>query len=248
MERRLLTDFKILTLDCYGTLIDWESGIWDALQPLLLQNQCKEVTRESALQLFSVFETRQQRETPRMFYPLLLSCVHALIAEHLRLSTTDRLNKAFGQSLAYWPAFPDATDALHTLKRHFPLVVLSNVHRDGFAWSAEKLGIDFDAVYTAEDIGSYKPALENFRYMIRRIQSDFEIKSTDILHTAQSLHHDHLPAKELGLTTTWIDRQRLSQGGNWGATFKVSFQPDIDYVYFSLREMSLAVEKQFPVQ
>ena len=239
-----LTDYRVLTFDCYGTLIDWEGGIWDALQPLIMQGDRTDVTRDAALLAFATFEHRHERESPELRYPDLLARVHRSIAESLRIETTDALDEAFGASVSLWPAFPDTADALRALKRHYRLVILSNVHRDGFAASNRKLGVEFDAIYTAEDIGSYKPADANFEYLLAHLKSDFGLEKADILHTAQSLHHDHTPARRFGLANTWIDRQRLSEGGSWGATEKVAEMPETDFVFFSMGEMAAAVEAE----
>ena len=238
-----LTDYRVLTFDCYGTLIDWEGGIWDALQPLIMQGG-SDVTRDAALLAFATFEPRHERDDPDLRYPDLLARVHRSIAESLRIETSDALDEAFGASVPLWPAFADTADALRTLKRHYKLVILSNVHRDGFAASNRKLGVEFDAVYTAEDIGSYKPANANFEYMLAHLKSDFGLDKSDILHTAQSLHHDHTPAKRFGLANAWIDRQRLSQGGSWGATEEVGTMPETDFVFFSMAEIAEAVRAE----
>ena len=237
-----LTDYRVLTFDCYGTLIDWETGIWDALQPLIMRCGRSDVTRDGALLAFAKHEHRHQSASPDMRYPELLARVHRSIAEGFGMATSEALDEAFGESVPLWPAFPDTADALRILKRHYQLVILSNVHRDGFAASNRKLGVDFDAVYTAEDIGSYKPADANFEYMLAHLQSDLGTNRTDVLHTAQSLHHDHAPAKYFGLANAWIDRQRLSEGGSWGATEKVEDIPETDFLFFSMDEMATAVE------
>ena len=236
-----LTDFKVLTFDCYGTLIDWETGIWDALQPLLMRNACDNVTRNVALQTFGMFESRQESETPDLLYPTVLTRVHAAIAGHFGLDTTSELDDAFGRSVSLWPAFADTADALRILKRHYRLVILSNVHRDGFAASNRKLGVEFDAIYTAQDIGSYKPNAANLEYLLTHLRDDLGLESTDVLHTAQSLRHDHVPARAHGLANAWIDRQRLSEGGHWGATAAVDERPDTDFLFFSMMEMANAV-------
>ena len=236
-----LTEFRVLTFDCYGTLIDWETGIWDALQPLLMHNACEKVTRNEALQAFATIESGQENESPDMLYPQLLSRVHTAIAGHFGLDTTSELDQAFGHSVPHWPAFTDTADALRILKHHYRLVILSNVHREGFAASNRKLGVEFDAVYTAEDIGSYKPNAANFEYLLSHLSDDLDLDSTDVLHTAQSLYHDHQPAKAHGLANAWIDRQRLSEGGHWGATAALDEQPETDFVYFSMMEMANAV-------
>ncbi len=238
---RRLTDYRVLTFDCYGTLIDWETGIWDALRPLIMRNRDAEVTREAALFAFGQCESLQEQETPDLLYSDLLARVHGRIADRLGMRTKPELDEAFGASVPDWPAFPDTADALRVLKRHFRLVILSNVHKDGIAGSNRKLGVEFDAIYTAEDIGSYKPADRNFEYLLDHLQSDFGLDRSDILHTAQSLHHDHVPANRFGLANAWIDRQRLSEGGSWGATERVETMPTTDFVFFSMGEMAAAV-------
>ncbi|MDE2924014.1 MAG: haloacid dehalogenase [Acidobacteriota bacterium] len=240
---RRLTDYRVLTFDCYGTLIDWETGIWDALQPLIMGNLDAKVTRDDALLAFGQCESLQEQETPDLLYSDLLARVHGRIADRLRMRSNPELDEAFGASVPDWPAFGDTADALRVLKRHFRLVILSNVHRDGIAGSNRKLGVEFDAIHTAEEIGSYKPADRNFEYLLDHLKSDFGLDRSDVLHTAQSLHHDHVPAKRFGLANAWIDRQRLSEGGSWGATERVEAAPATDFVFFSMGEMARAVEE-----
>jgi 2-haloalkanoic acid dehalogenase type II len=237
-----LTDYKVLTFDCYGTLIDWEAGIWDALQPLLMANGRSDITRLAALESHAILEHKQEIETPGMLYTDLLTSVHRAFAAKFDLRSSVQLDAEFGDSIAHWPAFPDTADALRYLQTRFKLVILSNVSRAGFAASNRKLGVEFDAIYTAEDIGSYKPAAANFEYLFERLKADFGLAQTDILHTAQSLFHDHVPAKKFGLANAWIDRRRLSESGDWGATAKVEVRPDIDFLFFSMREMAEAVK------
>jgi len=237
-----LTDYKVLTFDCYGTLIDWEAGIWDALQPLLMANGRSDITRLAALESHAILEHQQEIETPGMLYTDLLTSVHRAFAAKFDLQSSVQLDSDFGDSVAHWPAFPDTADALRYLQTRFKLVILSNVSRAGFAASNRKLGIEFDAIYTAEDIGSYKPAAANFEYLFEKLSSDFGLARTDILHTAQSLFHDHVPAKKFGLANAWIDRRRLSESGDWGATAKVDERPDIDFLFFSMQEMAEAVK------
>ena len=233
-----LSDYKALTFDCYGTLIDWEAGLWDALQPMLGVNNRRDITRRDALEAFGDLEHQQETDTPGMLYTDLLTLVHKGLASRLELHTTAELNSEFGRSLAHWPAFPDSADALRYLKQHYKLVILSNVSREGFAASNRKLGVEFDAIYTAEDIGSYKPSMANFEYLLDRLSEDHGLQKSDILHTAQSLYHDHVPARAMGLANAWIDRQRLSESGDWGATAKVDEQPELDFVFFSMQELA----------
>jgi len=239
-----LRDFAALTFDTYGTLIDWETGIWDALQPLIYANGRDDITRERGLAAFARFESAQQAATPQMRYPELLREVHAQIAEGFDLRSTPALDEAFARSVPLWPAFPDSADALRQLHKHFRLVVLSNVDREGFAASNRKLGVDFDAIYTAEDIGSYKPDPANFRYMIERLHADHGIARERILHTAQSLFHDHVQATRAGLARAWIDRQQLADGGSWGATAPVEDRPAVDFHGTTLMALADAVERE----
>jgi 2-haloacid dehalogenase len=239
-----LSDFKVLTFDCYGTLIDWESGIWDALQPLVARSGRRDVTRALALETYSEIEHRQEADTPAMPYPEILARVHASLASHFELETDLELDALFGSSVARWPAFADTADALRYLKTRYKLVILSNVDRASFFESNQRLGVSFDAIYTAQDVGSYKPNSANFDYLLRRLQSKHGFEPSDILHTAQSMFHDHVPARALGLATTWIDRQRLSEGGGWGATAKVETPPETDFVFFSMGEMADAVRRE----
>lgn len=236
-----LSRYKALTFDCYGTLIDWETGIWDAFQPLIMSNAHSGQGRTNLLEAFAVFESQAESESPGLDYPAILQTVHRQVASHLGLNSTAQLDADFGNSVPHWPAFADTAEALRFLKRHFRLIILSNINRGGFAASQRKLGVEFDAVYTAEDIGSYKPDPANFEYMLTRLREDFGFEKADILHTAQSLFHDHAPAQRLGLSTAWIDRQGLSDHGEWGATGKLDEIPPTNFLFHSMAEMAAAV-------
>ena len=240
-----LSQFKVLTFDCYGTLIDWESGIWDALQPLLARNGVEHIDRSAGLRAFARFETEHEAATPDALYPLILERTHVSLSEHFELDTDIALNQRFGASVPHWPAFPDTADALRRLRHHYKLVILSNVNRDGFAASNAKLGVEFDAIYTAEDVGFYKPNDANFEYMLEHLKRDFGFEPDDVLHTAQSLHHDHVPARRFGLHNAWIDRQYLSEGGDWGATAEVPEQPTFDFVNFCMASFADATDDAF---
>ena len=238
-----ITDFKVLTFDCYGTLIDWESGIWDALQPLLQANAADHITRTIALEAFAETESAEQAAHPGTLYPEILKAVHEKLASRFDLKTSETLDRSFGASVPHWPAFPDTADALRLLKKKFKLVILSNVNRDGFKASNRKLGVTFDAIYTAEDIGSYKSDPANFDYMLKHLAADQGIEAEDILHTAQSLFHDHVEAKRAGLACAWIDRQGLGDGGHWGATAKVETKPSVDFRFPTLMAMAEAIDR-----
>ena len=229
-----------LTFDCYGTLIDWESGIWDGFQPLLMANESR-MTRHETLEAFARFESSVQAETPGLIYPQVLREVHRRFAAHYAYETTPAMDDRFGDFVPYWPAFPDSADALRRLAERFRLVILSNVNRDGFAASEARLGTGFDAIYTAEDIGSYKPNHENFRHMLAALEADHATPSEAILHVAQSLFHDIEPARHFGMQTAWIDRQNLAGGGSWGATAKTAGMPEPDATFPTLMAFADAV-------
>ena len=245
---RQISDFSTLTFDCYGTLIDWESGIWDAYQPILMKNGRTDICRGPGLMDHAALESDQQAVTPGMLYPDLLMRVHARFAERHGLATTTQMDETFGNSINAWPAFPDTADALRRLQRHYRLVILSNVNRAGFAASNTKLGVSFDAVYTAEDVGTYKPNRGNFRHMLDHLKGDFGIDQGEILHTAQSLFHDHVPATDFDLAKAWIDRQGLSKGGEWGATAVVAEQPEVDFLFPTMVAMADARDALTNVQ
>jgi len=224
-----LCDFAILTFDCYGTLIDWERGICDALAPWLARH-ASGVGEEHLLALFAAWESAEQRATPGAPYPRILERVMHRIGESLGLEVREEEAEAFGASVGSWPPFPDTVQALAYLREHFPLAVLSNVDRASFARSQALLGVAFDFLFTAEDIGSYKPDPRNFRWMIDRL-AEAGIPRQGILHVAQSLFHDILPARKAGLATCWIDRRAGRPGG---ATPAVEEQVRPDFRFESL--------------
>ena len=232
-----LSDFDTLTFDCYGTLIDWETGIAAALGPLAARAG-REIDAGERLAAFGRHEHEEQARAPDARYPDVLAGVHHAVARDWGLDPDPELARVFGASVAAWPAFPDSAEALRYLKRHFRLVILSNVHRAGFAASNEKLEVEFDAVYTAEDVGSYKPDPRNFRHMLDRLARSRGITKDRILHTAESLFHDCAPARSLGLATAWIHRRAAA--GGFGAARAVAERPEVDFYFTSLAEMAAA--------
>ncbi|MBL6615102.1 MAG: haloacid dehalogenase type II [Reyranella sp.] len=211
-----VTKFNTLTFDCYGTLIDWERGILAELRPWVDRNGRRDLDDNALLQAFGTIEAACEAETPKKLYPEILADVHRRLADKWSIKATADQAAAFGQSVGRWPAFADSATSLQYLKRYYKLVILSNVDRASFARSNEKLGVAFDRILTAQDIGSYKPSLKNFEYALADLEKTFGTKKGDILHTAQSIFHDVVPARTVGLTTMWINR-RKSVGG-WGAT------------------------------
>ena len=236
-----LGDFKVLTFDCYGTLIDWETGILGALAPLVAKARVRP-SREEVLETYGAIEFDQERATPAMPYSQLLSFVYKRLAEKWGATVTNEEANIFGASVPDWPAFADTVDALAYLKRHYRLVILSNVDRISFRSSNARLKVEFDAIYTAQDIGSYKPDMRNFEYLLRRLREDFGLEKSDVLHTAQSLFHDHEPAQRLGLASAWIDRRHAQEG--WGATKAPADTPAYDFRFESMGALAEAHRKE----
>jgi len=220
-----LRDFDALTFDCYGTLIDWEHGILYALRPWL--SRCAlDVSDDELLAAFAEFESKHEAATPSKLYPEILRSVFEDLAQRFGVETRPEEARAFGRSVRHWPAFDDSAAALRYLREHYRLAIISNVDRDSFAYSRAKLGVDFDVVVTAQDVGSYKPDVRNFEVASDRL-SGLGVKRDRLLHVAQSLFHDHEPAKALGLRTVWVNR-RAGRAG-WGATLppQAAVQPDL---------------------
>ena len=235
-----LSDFSTLTFDCYGTLIDWESGIIAGLKPLtdrMVNVHGCVPDRDTVLEAHARLESAQQHYNPSQRYSDLLTTVYRRLAEEWGMHVTLDEAAAYGASVQHWPAFPDSTAALAYLKHHFRLVILSNVDNASFAFSNTRLGVDFDAIYTAEDVGSYKPSYQNFDYMLNSLAAQ-GVARTDILHTAESMFHDHAPANRHGLHNCWIYRRHDKQG--FGATRDPGDMPDFDFCFNSMAEMVVA--------
>jgi 2-haloacid dehalogenase len=231
-----LTDFDTLTFDCYGTLIDWETGIFEGLKPLL-DRVPQPLTRDQILEAHARHESSQQIYTPAKRYQDLLSIVYKRIAEEWQVPVTLEECITYGKSIRNWPAFPDTVKALQYLKQHYKLAILSNVDNESFTYSNAKLQVVFDAILTAEDIGSYKPSPRNFEYMLDKL-GERGIKKEKILHTAESLFHDHRTANEFGLASCWIYRRHDKEG--FGATMDPGLQPKIDFRFNSMGDLAKA--------
>ena len=231
-----LADFDVLTFDCYGTLIDWESGLLAALAPLLSRSG-RRVSQNEILESFARLESGQQALTPSMTYRDLLAAVHRRLAGEWGVADDSDADARFGGSVGDWPAFPDTTDALRYLKQHFRLVILSNVDGASFQATNQRLGVAFDAIHTAQDIGSYKPDPRNFTYLLDRLR-ETGVERGRVLHVAQSLFHDHVPANAAGLASAWIDR-RAGRGG-WGATAPVDGTVRYDFRFPTLAALAEA--------
>jgi 2-haloacid dehalogenase len=211
--------FEAMTFDCYGTLIDWEAGLATGLQAVL-RGHAVEATDEDLLARFARHEARLEAG-PYLRYREILGRALVAVAGELGVEPRPEEVAAFGGSVADWPAFADSPAALARLGSRFRLGVITNCDDDLFAASNARLGVTFDWVVTAEQVGSYKPNPRNLEVGLERVG----LPRDRVLHVAQSLFHDHVPAKALGLTTVWIDRRRGRAGS--GATPRASATPDL---------------------
>jgi 2-haloacid dehalogenase len=209
-----LTDFDALSFDCYGTLIDWEAGLSAVLVPWARERGLT-LTAEQLLTEYSGMEAAVETEVPARLYPDVLARSMQLLGAKLNAEVTSEDANRLATSVPDWPAFEDSRDALLALSKRYDLIIVSNVHRAGFEASSTKLGASFAAVITAQDVGSYKPAQQHFN-ALAEVAARLGIAPGRLLHVAQSLFHDHVPAKQAGLPTVWINRRHDRPG--WGAT------------------------------
>ena len=207
--------FDVLTFDVYGTLIDWEAGIAAALRRAGASG-----TDDELLEAFARHEAELEAGPYRTYREVLAGAARGVAAD-LALEPSDGQVAAFAGSVGDWPAFPDSAEALAALKRRFRLGVITNCDDDLFALSNRRLGVDFDWIVTAQQARGYKPRRENFTFALERIG----VPRERILHVAQSLFHDHVPAKALGMATVWIDRREGREG--FGATPAAEAAPDL---------------------
>lgn len=213
-------DFEVLAFDCYGTLIDWETGIWEALRPVFTTHQI-DLIPDRALELYGELESAAERGEYREYKTVLRLVLEGLGARLGFAPTAEELQQ-FSTSVKDWPAFPDSAPALRALQKKYRLAIISNIDDDLFAFSAQRLQIKFDWIITAQQAKSYKPSLNNFRLAFDRIG----VPQERILHVAQSLFHDIAPANALGLSTVWVNRRQNKAGS--GATPSAQARPDLE--------------------
>jgi 2-haloalkanoic acid dehalogenase type II len=233
-------DFDALSFDCYGTLIDWEAGLTAALRRWTAAHGLA-IGDEELLAAYSTHEAEAESGHPGDRYPVILARSMRALGAQLGAPVSEAEAQAFAASVPDWPAFADSPDALARLARHYRLIILSNVDRASFAGSNERLGVAFTSILTAEDIGSYKPSPRNFRALAAE-REHLGIPDGRLLHVAQSLYHDHVPAKAAGLSTVWIDRRHATPG--WGATPEPPAPVTPDWTFPSMAAFADAVEAE----
>ena len=232
-----LSDYKMLTFDTYGTLIDWESGIHDGLEPLLDKLPIK-LSRDEVLELFAECEMRQQAEYPQQVYSSLLADVARAMARKWQLKISDEEAGTFGRSVKHWPEFADSAASLKYLRNHYLMATLTNCDRISYMGSNARLEIEWDGIYTAQDVGCYKPKLRNFDYLFERARRDLGVLPHEILHVAQSLTHDMVPATQMGMSKVWINRRHNVEG--LGATAPPQGDYTIEWEFNSMADFVAA--------
>jgi len=236
-----LTKYQALSFDCYGTLIDWEAGVLGVLRPWT--TECGlEVDDDDLLRAFGDHESAAEREQPMALYPAILAEAFRRVGRSLGVAVDETWAARLGDSIPDWPAFPDSSAALAALAERYRLIIVSNVHRAGFAASNVHLQGDFAAIITAEDVGAYKPA-DNHFVALDRTLVELGIGRDRLLHVAQSLFHDHVPARRRGLTSVWINRRHDRPG--WGATPEPSEEYSYALEFASMADFATAVDSAF---
>lgn len=263
VPRKAFSSFEVISYDIYGTLIDWESGIISLLQPLtsripkesshgaVYRSGDPAERRIKLAEKFNEAEAALQAEQPSALYDSILEQGYLRLATEFGVELTDEVKgeaRTFGASIGSWPAFPDTVDACQRLvKAGYKLIPLSNVDRRSFSQTlaGPLKGVDFFKVYTAQDIGSYKPDLRNFEYLLEKVKEDARAEKAEILHVAQSLFHDHVPAKKMGMSSVWINRKGAGMGSAGGVR-EVHDKGEVGYGwrFASLGEFADEVEKQ----
>ncbi len=219
-----LTRFKVLTFDCYGTMIDWETGIFSALRPILAAHG-KKISDSALLESYSELEASAEASAKKgefLRYRDVLQSVVRGFGERLGFSPTDAEVRSLPESLANWQPFPDTVEALRKLKSRYQLAVISNVDDDLFASTAPKLGVVFDHVITAQQAQCYKPCIRMFELAEERIR----VSRERWLHIGQSIYHDVIPAQSLGIATVWVNRPSPRSGA--GAATAAAGTPDLE--------------------
>jgi 2-haloalkanoic acid dehalogenase type II len=258
---------KALSFDIYGTLVDWESGIYAAVLASALGPHLPSRTetlndiastldphlpsRAETLNAIDDHDVAVQAEHPTMLQPDVIAEGFRRYARDLNLvaegkvsqAEVDEAAKQYGAKIGQYPAFEDTVEAIKALGKRFKLIPLSNVDRASFRQTLEGplKGCKFDAIYTAQDIGSYKPDLRNFEYLLGHVKEEFGVEQGELVHVAQSLFHDHRPAKKMGLQSVWVDRKGVIGEKAHGGSEEFGYRLRVE----SLGELVGIVEEAF---
>ena len=214
--------FEVVSFDCYGTLIDWESGILPVLRQLLSSRKI-DLSDDATLELFAEFESEfENSEYNYIKYRKILQEIVQEFGKRFNFEPTETEVKCLIESIKNWQPFPDTVAALAALKQKYKLAVISNIDDDLFADTAKHLKVELDWLITAEQVRSYKPSTRNFEIALETMG----IAPEKLLHVAQSVYHDIVPATSMGISTVWVNRRHEKTG--FGATLPASGKPDLE--------------------
>jgi 2-haloacid dehalogenase len=230
--------FTTISFDCYGTLIDWESGILPVLRTVL-GNHGQSLPDAALLELYGEFEAEAESGPYRTYRDVLQAVVRAF-ADRLHFEASPAEIRSLHESLGAWPPFPDTVRALRELQKRYQLVVISNIDNDLFAETRKHLGMEFDGAITAEQARSYKPSINNFQMALRACA----LSPDRLLHAAQSIYHDVVPARSLGISTVWVNRKSARPGvGAVRASAALAFEKRADLEVPDLASLAAATMK-----
>jgi 2-haloacid dehalogenase len=208
---------EIITFDCYGTLIDWETGILNALRQTI---GLKPEEEGYALDLYSRLEPEIQSSGYKRYREVLREVMTRMALEFGRTIVPGQ-EDALAYSIRNWLPFADTVPALRRLKTKFKVGIISNIDNDLFLQTQQLLQVPFDLIVTAQQAGAYKPSLKNFEMAEREGKLDRKTW----LHAAESLYHDVAPTRELGIANVWVNRR---QGKASAATRTSDVNPDLE--------------------
>lgn len=229
------SEFKVLTFDVVGTLIDFEAGILRSVRRL----SGKTPAELSDDEIFEPYKRGRDAHYERSSEAMAKVYVH--LAKELGLPADERTAEAFQMDVLRWPAFPDSAAALKRLRKRFRLVAMTNADRASFSFYSHALGNPFHDSVTADETGCAKPDPQFFAFNRGR-QSALGFKLEEILHVAQSQHHDIGVAKSLGYKTCWIERRQGQDG--FGGTPAVPKLTTPDFHFSTLKALADAVEAE----
>lgn len=212
--------FTTISFDCYGTLIEWEAGILPSIRTLLARHK-RHQSDATILELYGEFEAEAESGAYQSYRKILESVVERF-GQRLGFEPTMSDLRSLHDSVPSWPPFPDSVSALQSLKKRYKLAIISNIDDDLFALTRKHLGVEFDAVITAQQAQSYKPSINNFRLALERLR----VSPDRLLHVGQSIYHDVLPAQSLGIATVWVNRRSARPG--IGAVRRATGKPDLE--------------------
>ena len=212
--------YQWLSFDCYGTLVDWETGISSAVANALSAHD-RHLSKQEILALFASVEPDVQQGTEFLNYREVLRRVMGLMGARLEVHLSDSEANCLVDTIGGWPVFPDTIEALRMMKSRYKLAIITNVDDDLFAPAARTLGVGLDALITSQQCGGYKPNLKNFHIATDRMG----VEKQAWLHIAESLYHDIGPANALGITSVWVNRGHANPEG---ATRRIDAIPDLE--------------------